>query len=92
MPAVAPMLIISLGLSDGLFKQHHWAFWTTIIVFLLYALILPVGLFNPFAAGDYLLAGQEPPTIGETLLWLIPLEALLLLEICILDPRKIKKG
>lgn len=91
MPAVAPMLVITLGLSYGLFKQHHWALWTTIIIFLLYALILPVGLFNPFTAGDYLLASKEPPTIGETLLWLIPLEVLLISAICILDPRKIKK-
>jgi hypothetical protein len=87
----AIVLIITLMISYGLFKQYIWALWFTVVLFLLLAVILPVGIFNPFTAGDYFAAGKEPPTIGRTLLWLIPMEALLLSAIYLLDPRTIAK-
>ena len=55
---------------------------------LLVAIILPAGLFSPFTAGDYLAAGETPPTIAETLMWLLPLEIVLLALVFVIDPKK----
>ncbi|MCB2184514.1 MAG: hypothetical protein KQH63_21025 [Desulfobulbaceae bacterium] len=52
------------------------------------AIILPVGIFSPFTVSDYMAAGAQPPSIGKTLLWLIPLEVLLLGLVFLLDPKK----
>ncbi len=85
-PMIVALCII--WLSFGLFRQHRWALWVTMAFLLFLALLLPIGIFNPFTAGDYLAAGKEPPAIGETLLWLIPLEILFLATVYILDPRE----
>ena len=60
-------------------------------VILLFAIILPVGILNPYTAGDYLAMGETPPTVIGTLVWLIPVEALLLFAVYLIDPKKTDK-
>ena len=59
-------------------------------IILIIALILPLGAFSPFSAGDQILAGGEP-SVAKTLLWLIPLEAILLATVYLLNPISNKK-
>ena len=54
------------------------------------AIMVPIGVFSPFTAGDYLAMGVSPPTISETLIWLLPLEIVLLLLVYLIDPKKTK--
>ena len=61
-------------------------------IILIIALVLPLGAFSPFNAGEQILAGGEPPSVAGTLLWLIPVEALLLAVIYLIDPRRSKKN
>ena len=80
--------VLLLGLAFAIFRQYRWALRLAAAICLLVVVFLPIGLFNPFTAGDYMAAGKEPPSIAQTLLWLIPLEALLLAIVFIIDPRK----
>ena len=75
-------------LSYGLFKAHRWVLRSSAFMFLMSALVLPIGIFNPFTAGDYLAAGKQPPDVKYTLLWLIPVEILLLAVAYMLDPKR----
>jgi hypothetical protein len=77
-----------LGLAFLIFRQYRWALRFAAAICLLVAIFLPIGLFNPFIAGDYMVSGKEPPSVVQTLLWLIPLETLLLSIVFIIDPRK----
>jgi hypothetical protein len=77
-----------LGLAFAIYRQYRWALRLAAGISLLAAVLLPIGLFNPFTAGDYMAAGKAPPSVVQTLLWLIPLEALLLVIVFIIDPRK----
>ena len=77
---------LTLGLAYAIIKQYHWALRLTAAVLLVAAVVLPVGVLNPFAAGDYLAAGREAPLVTETLLWLVPVEILLLVIVFLIDP------
>ena len=91
----APVIfaLFMLGLAFGLVQQFRWALRTTAALFLLIVIVLPVGLFDPFTAGDYMAAGKEPSSVTTRLFWLIPLEAFLLTIVYILDPTgKTKKA
>lgn len=77
-----------LGLAFAIFRQYRWALRLTAAICLLVAVILPIGVFNPFTAGDYIAVGKAPPSVVQTLLWLIPFEALLLAIVFIIDPRE----
>ncbi len=77
--------------SYGLLKRFVWAFRTTALIFLVIAIFLPFGAFDPFAADDYIAAGKQPPEIIDRLLWLVPIEVVLLAAVHILDPRQKKK-
>ena len=60
-----------------------------VAAFILFAAIMvPIGVLSPFTAGDYLARGDTPPTISETLMWLLPLELVLLLLVYLIDPKK----
>ncbi len=60
-----------------------------VAAFLLFgAIMVPLGVFSPFTAGDYLAMGESPPTVSETLVWLLPLEIVLLLLVYLIDPKK----
>ena len=82
--------VLLLGLAFAIYLKYTWALRTVAAVCLLVVIILPIGLFNPFTAGDYITSGKEPPSIPQTLLWLVPLEALLVSIVFIIDPRKKK--
>jgi hypothetical protein len=77
-----------LLLAAGVFIRSRLAQRALVVFLLIAAVVLPIGVFNPFTAGDYLVAGKQPPTINETLIWLVPVEALLIAIIYFLDPRK----
>jgi hypothetical protein len=78
-------------LSYGLLKELTWAFRSTAFLYLIIAILLPVWIFNPLRAGDYLMAGKQLPEIEDTLLWLIPVELFLLVVVYILDLRRKNK-
>ena len=78
-----------LGMAFAIYRQYRWALRLTAVILLLVVVFLPVGIFNPFSVGDLMVAGQQPPSVDQTLLWLIPLETLLLAIVFIIDPRKI---
>ena len=65
---------------------------TIAFIILMIALILPIGVFSPFTAGEQILAGGAPPSIAGTLIWLIPLEIFLLAVIYLIDPRSSKNN
>jgi hypothetical protein len=80
--------VLLLGLSFAIYRQYRWALRLTAGICLITAVFLPIGLFNPFTAGDYMVTGKSPPTILQTLLWLIPLEILFMAIAFIIDPKK----
>jgi uncharacterized membrane protein len=79
---------VLLALAFAIFRQYRWALRLAAAICLLVAVILPLGLFNPFTAGDYMAAGKEPHSVMMILLWLIPLEVLLLSIAFLIDPRR----
>lgn len=60
-------------------------------ILLVAAFVLPLGVMNPFTAGDYLAQGQEPPSMASILGWLIPVEIFILAVAWLLDldPRRL---
>lgn len=54
-------------------------------VLLFSAIITPIGIINPFHAGDQIALHGSAPAIAEILIWLIPLEICLVLFAWILD-------
>jgi len=77
-----------MALAVFLVKQKRQALRTTACILIVTACLLPVAVFNPFTAGDYLAAGKEPQPVSVSLTWMIPVELLLLFLAYILDPRK----
>jgi len=77
-----------LGMAFAILKQYRWALYLTSAIVLLCAIVLPVGVLGPFTAGDYILAGKTPPSMMQTLGWLIPIEVLLLAVSHIITPEK----
>ena len=75
-------------LSVGIYVNNRWALRLASATFLLVAIVLPIGAFSPFTAGDFLASGKETPSITKTLLWLVPSEALLLFIVAVIDPLK----
>jgi hypothetical protein len=80
-------VLVLLVLAFGLMRRFRWAMRLTALVLLLSALVLPIGVFNPFTAGDYLTAGKAPPSIAITLMWLFPVEVILLITAFVLDQK-----
>ena len=89
------VIIISILLSSlayGLCTQARWALQGTAFIYLLIALSLPLIILNPFAAGDYLATGKEPPTVQGALFRLAPVMAILLAIVYVLHPKKVKSN
>jgi len=87
-PTTVIIVTLAIGLAFGLFRQFRWALRSSAAIFLLIAVFLPVGVLNPFTAGDYMGAGIDPPSVARTLVWLVPLEALLLATVYVLDQKE----
>ena len=79
---------LSFGLAYAIYRQYRWALRLIAAILLFVAVLMPVGIFNPFRVGDYMIAGKQTPSEVQTLLWLLPLEILLLAIVFIIDPRK----
>ncbi|MBI3756109.1 MAG: hypothetical protein HY265_08125 [Deltaproteobacteria bacterium] len=84
----ATVSVLLFILAYGLLNNYRWALRSSAFIFLMAAIILPVGIFNPFTAGDYMAAGKQPPDVKHTLLWLIPVEIILLSLVFIIDPKR----
>jgi hypothetical protein len=80
-------VLLLLVLAFGLVRRFRWAMRLTALMLLLSALVLPIGVFSPFTAGDYLTAGKAPPSIAITLMWLIPVEVVLLVTAYVIDQK-----
>ncbi len=83
--------LVALGFAVALIRRSRWALRALAAVFVLTAIILPVGIWNPFTAGDYMAGGREPPTVSRTLVWLVPLEVGLLAMAFVVDPSNEKR-
>ena len=81
---IAALVLIAIAI--GVLRDRWLARRCAAAVCVLMAFILPLGIFNPFAAGDYMAQGHEPPTVSTTLTWLLPIELTLLLATWIIDP------
>lgn len=81
---IAALVLIAIAI--GVLLDRQLALRCTATICMLMAFILPIGIFNPFAVGDYLAQGHEPPGVSMTLIWLLPIELVLLLATWIIDP------
>jgi len=57
--------LVALGFTVALIRRSRWALRALAAVFVLTAIILPVGIWNPFTAGDYMAGGREPRRSAE---------------------------
>ena len=78
--SVLPSVVFVI-LAFLLIKQIRLARRFTAAICLLIAILLPIGVFNPFAAMD----GIQLPSINTVLLWLIPTEFFALTSAYFLD-------
>lgn len=76
-------ILFFLGL--GLIKCWNKAKQLLAAVLLFSAIITPIGIINPFHAGDQIALHGEAPAIAEILIWLVPLEIGLLAFAWLLD-------
>ena len=82
--------IFLLFWAYNIFFQRRWALNLLVMALFLFAMSL-LGIFTPFAAGDYnMVLGEEPPSVSSILLWLVPTELLLLTMIYFINPSKKK--
>lgn len=79
--------LVLVSLTIGLVVDKPLALKITGALCLLFALFLPISVFNPLSVGDYLAEGKEPPSFPGSLIWLIPLEMFLLFSAHVLDAR-----
>ena len=62
---IAALVLVAIAI--GVLRDRWLARRCAAAVCVLMAFILPLGIFNPFAAGDYMAQGHEPPTVSTTL-------------------------
>lgn len=79
-------VLVLIAVAIGVLRDRRLALRCAAAICVLMAFILPVGIFNPFAVGDYLAQGHEPPSVSMTLIWLLPIEVALLFATWIIDP------
>lgn len=68
-----------------LFREQRRARRAFAFALVLLALIIPLGVINPFAASDLMAQGATPPGLDQILVWLLPLEIGLLLVAYFID-------
>jgi hypothetical protein len=84
-PVVLICTLLSLGV--GLALRQFWARRATAALGLVAAVLLPIGVINPFAAMDV----AKPASLSEILAWLVPVVTALLLLAWLVDPpRKVQ--
>jgi len=83
--------VLAVGLAVGVLMDRPFALRCTAAICVLAAFILPVGILNIFAVGDYLAAGRQPPMVAASLLWVVPIVLLLLFVALLIDPPNKKR-
>lgn len=80
---------VVLLFAAGIAARWQVALRVAAALLLLGALLLPLGVWNPFAAVD----GIEMSSVSATLVWFIPVELCLLLSAWVLDldPRRLTR-
>jgi hypothetical protein len=78
--------IVWAALATGLFMELAFARRATALLLLLAAIVLPIGYINPFNAGDMMAQQGVAPSVTHILLWMVPVEALLLFAVWAIDP------
>lgn len=92
------LIVALLGVSLGLYRQQRIVLRLASTVFLLVAVVLPVGVFNPFAKGDKLANGKVVAAVAvtpQTLAWVVLLAGVLLALAWFVNPvqsRRVKGG
>jgi hypothetical protein len=86
------VVVISVAFAAGLFTMNQAARRVVAALALFFALLIPIGCINPFAAMDMEAGGKAPPTVTSILLWMGPLVAGLLALAWLLDPPRAKSG
>jgi hypothetical protein len=81
-----------VGLVLGILKDRPFALRTVSFLCVLTAFILPFGINYPLAVGSHLAQGRQSPTVMTTLLWLVPIEFVLLFVAFLVDPRTLKRN
>lgn len=71
--------------GTGLLKCWSSAKHILAALLLFFAIVIPLGIINPFHAGDQIALSGKAPAIAEILIWLIPLEICLLVFAWIVD-------
>lgn len=72
------VLGLTLALVWGLARGRLWGRRAATVLCLLVAIGLPGAYLSPFAAGDAMAQGLAPPTIGELMVWIVPVEIFVL--------------
>lgn len=76
------------ALAAGLWRLHPLARGVAVVMLWLVVIVLIVGTFNPFNAGDLMAEGRAPPSILELSLWIAPVIVLALLALHVLGKHK----
>jgi hypothetical protein len=78
--------LVEATLGAGLLVGNVFARRAAALLLVLAAIGLPIGYINPFNAGDMMAEGGTAPSIPSILLWMMPLELLLLFLAWAVDP------
>lgn len=78
--------LVFAALGVGLLLGKVFARRATALLLVLAAIGLPIGYINPFNASDMMAAQGTAPSLGHILLWMVPLEMLLLFTAWAVDP------
>lgn len=82
--------LVMVALGSGLLLGNAFARRATALVLLLVAVVLPLGYMNPFNASDMIAEQGAAPSVADILLWMVPLETLLIFVVWAVDPLKRK--
>ena len=78
--------VVEAALAAGLLLGNLFARRAAALLLLLVAIALPIGYINPFNASDMMAGGGAAPSVASILLWMVPLELLLLFVVWAVDP------
>jgi hypothetical protein len=78
--------LIEAALGVGLLLGNLFARRAAALLLLMVTIGLPIGYINPFNASDMMAGGGTAPSLASILLWMVPLELLLLFIVWAVDP------
>ena len=71
----------------GILRMAMWARWVAVTLLWLCAILFIVGIFNPYTASDWMIAGKSP-SIATLLAFVIPAEVVIFLLLHVLGRYK----